>query len=292
MGSYEAFMDQCKQSLNSNGINLAKNQKYIIQTMYELADGFSSASIHNEIMSTKGQNIPPDIIDKTLSFFKSDEIIDIRYINADETIYSIHSQSNEHIDQKNLEGHLQYLEAYIVHAIETHRDNHEAIIPSLKNKFHDLNEMYVHKIIDAYSLLINSPKIDIQLKEFLHDINFIDKNPSLILTLAKLFFNADQIIIKDGKVVISKEVVLPSVDERNTPDIDEKKVILQVLKKLKYNRLQMKDIEKINELGTYSRYKNLHSLLQKSIDRKALIAHLKDEQLHMSEDELKDFLES
>lgn len=149
----------------------------------------------------------------------------------------------------------------------------------------------VHKIIDAHKLLVKSPKIEKNLQSLLNDYNFVEKNPNIILDLAKLFFYSSKIELKDNQIVIIKEMNLPTVREE-IPEINEVKVISMVLKKIKYNRLQKKDLIKINELKEYENYKNLHQILLEAIDKQILIQMLNDDELNKTYHELKIFLDN
>lgn len=153
----------------------------------------------------------------------------------------------------------------------------------------DINK--IHKIIDAHKLLVKSSKIEKNLQVLLNNSHFIDKNPNLILDLAKLFFYSSKIELKDNQIVIIKEMNLPTVREE-IPEINEVKVISMVLKKIKYNRLQKKDLAKINELKEYDNYKNLHQILFEAIDKQTLIKMLNDDELNKTYHELKTFLDN
>lgn len=148
----------------------------------------------------------------------------------------------------------------------------------------------IQNIIDAYSLLMRGNKVELELKNLINQERFIDQNPTFISSLSKIYFHADVIRLEGDNVVVKKEILLPKIVENNIPEIKAEKVISQVLKKLKYDRFLPKDLESIQQIGSFREYRELHDLLINAIDQQYLIRQLRDEELAMDLTELKVYL--
>ncbi len=274
MDTYEDFFNRCRQSLKKRDINFSKNQKTIIKTIYNASGNFTLL----DFVKYVGSHFPSEKIIDTLNSFAEDHII-FKVENEEELTYSKDDQTA--INSMNFE-------AKVIELINNNLD-YENIYLQIKELYPDIEKLSVFKLIHAYNLLNDSNNISSELKTHLSSPQFIKDNPALILSLAKLYFHADTISIQNGEIVISKEIVLP---EEKTLEIDEAKIISMVLKKLKYDRLNDKDLGKINELKEYKEHVKLYELLTKAIEYKYLIKHFNDSQLEMTKDELEKFMES
>lgn len=225
-----------------------------------------------------GSHFPHDKIIDTLNSFVEDQII-FKVENEEELTYSKDDQTA--INSMSFE-------AKVIELINNNVD-YENIYSQIKELYPTVEETSLFKLIHAYNLLNDSNNISSELKTYLSTPQFIKDNPALILSLAKLYFHADTISIQNGEIVIRKEIVLP---KEKTLDIDEAKIISMVLKKIKFDRLSEKDLEKINELKEYKEHEKLYELLTKAIEYKYLIKHFNNSQLEMTKDELEKFMES
>lgn len=148
----------------------------------------------------------------------------------------------------------------------------------------------IENTIDGYILLSQGNKLSGELKNLLIQETFLDNNPTLISSLSKIYFHADLIVLEGSNIVIKKEILLPKI-EKNIPNIKAEKVIPQVLKKLKYDRFLPKDLESIQQIGSFIEYRELYDLLIKAIDKQYLIRQLQDEDLLMDLLALKEYLD-
>lgn len=202
---------------------------------------------------------------------------------------SINQSIEKFKNYKNQE--IQNIEALIVDLIKTLQHDHKKILEVLA-ELPDVNEELVIRLIDAHHLLLASPKVDDEVKTLLEDSSFVNENSTVLISLAKMFFYADKIELIENEIHIAKSLKIPEkLPEQQVPEIDVEKVISMILKKIKYGRLSEQNFEKIQELNDYDAYKPLHQLLTKAIERQVVIQKLKDDELAMSFDELKKFLD-
>ncbi len=273
MDTYEEFLNRCRQSLKKHGKSFSKNQKTIIKAIYNTTDNFSPTDFTKYV----GTGFSIDNVIDTLNNFEEDHII-FKVKNEKELTYNRDEQTANPMN----------LEAKVIELINNNV-NYENIYSQIKELYPTVEKAFLFKLIHAYNLLNNSNNISSELKTYLNTPQFINDNPELILSLAKIYFHADSISIQDEKIVISREIVLP---EEKTLDIDELKIISVVLKKIKYDRLSENDLEKISELQEYKEHVKLYELLTKAIEYKYLIKNFNDTQLEMTKDELEKFMES
>ena len=262
--------------------------------IYNLYGEFTPLDISRYI----GSGFSLDDIMNTLSYLEEDSII-FKVEDKKELTYS--RVLNSHINDKDSStlnkqtddvSSVNYMnfEAEVIESINNKMD-YENIYLHIKELYPTVEELSISKLINAYNLLNESYYISSELKTYLQTPQFIESNATFILSLAKLYFHADKINIQDGEIVISKEVFLPTIEEK-TLNIDEVKIISMVLKKIKYDRLKDKDLEKINELKEYKEHENLYTLLIRAIESKYLIKEFDDNKCNMTKDELEKFLES
>lgn len=286
------FIESCKTLLNKHGVYLTKKTKLILEQIYKQQKYFTPESIASHIMHSTKKEIPLKDI-KTLFLVLEEEQLIIA--NSKNKYSFSHIQTNEKSQENELPSttHRNNIETSIVKAIKKYGNDYTAIIDFVQSSFTGIDSSIIIKHIDAYNLLLNSPKLDIMLKNMLQDISFIEQNPSVIISLAKLFFQADNIVLENDKIIIKKEVQLPqSTVEENTPDIDEIALIRRVLQKIKYDRIKEQDIHKVNDLAKHQKYKSLSNTLMRAIDYQAAVKTLNDEEMKMNTQELKSFLDT
>lgn len=273
MDTYEEFLNRCRESLKKHGKSFSKNQKTIIKTIYNTSGNVTLSDISKYV----GTGFSIDNIIDTLNGFEEDDII-FEVKDEKELTYNRDEQAANPMN----------LEAKVIELINNNV-NYENIYSQIKELYPAVEKSSLFKLMHAYNLLNDSNNIASELKSYLNTPQFINDNPELILSLAKLYFHADSISIQDEKIVISREIVLP---EEKTLDIDEVKIISLVLRKIKHGLLTDKDLEKINELQEYKEHIKLYELLTRTIEYKYLIKQYDDSQLEMTKDELEKFLES
>ena len=142
------------------------------------------------------------------------------------------------------------------------------------------------KVNDAYELLMSSFRVDEEVKSLLQEKAFLEQNPDIIISLARLLFLVDSIVIEKNEIVARK-----SVSRITEPEIPVDAVIYQYLIKIKYDTLSGTDIEKLNELQQYPSYVTLYNLLRTAIDQKVKVQKVtNDVDLKMSINDLETFL--
>lgn len=190
---------------------------------------------------------------------------------------------------KYKDNQINHIESLIVELISLLENHYHSTILELLNEFDNIENDYIIQIIDAQQLLVSSPKVSVYVKELLNDSKFIEDNPNILLSLAKVFFHADNISLNNNEIIISKKVIVPSV-EIDVPEIDEDKVLYQILQKIKYDRLTEQNIKKLHELDLYKKYKPLYRLIMTAIEQKVIIQKLNEDELKMGSERLKKLL--
>lgn len=307
MDTYENFILKCRESMNKNGLRITSKQKTLIKAIYSLDGNFTPS----DISKYTGSGFSIDKIIEALDRFVEDGII-FKVENENELTYSRVFNKNtnskdftskvsqnaydkdsstliEQIDNVSPVDYVNF-EAKVIELINQEVD-YENIYSHIQESYSNVEELSISKLINAYNLLNEGFNISSELKNYLSNPQFIETNPTLIVSLAKLYFHADKIDILDGQIAIVKEIVLPTIEEK-TLDIDESKIISMVLKKIKYERLKDKDLEKINELKEYKEHEKLYELLIKAIESKYLLKQFDDSAFNMTKDELEKFLAS
>ena len=284
------FIDFCKPLLNKHGINLTRKFKFVLELLYRQKKDIFAEDIASCELPHNKKNVPLQDIKNFLSVLEEEHILK----KANNNSYNLTVENrNVTYDNPIDETRVQHLEAFIVQKNKEYENDYNSILDAVQNTFPETKEAMILKNIDAYNLLLNSLKVDDTLKTLLKNVLFIDQNPSIILDLAKLFFQADTMTLIDDKIVIKKEVCLPHIPhEENAPDINEVDLIRRLLQKIKYDRLNESDINKIIELGKYQKYKLLSSILMNAIDSQALIKTLGDQDMIMNMLDLEQFLET
>lgn len=144
-------------------------------------------------------------------------------------------------------------------------------------------------IIDSYLILSKGTKIDIEIKKLIEDDEFIDNNHNVLTDLAKIYFYSDSIEFNDNEIIIKKEINCDEVED-DTPVINIDKAIQMTLQKIKYNKMDMTSISKLQELEQYPKYQKLHKLLIKAIEYENRIKTLNDESCKMNLNQLEQFI--
>lgn len=142
---------------------------------------------------------------------------------------------------------------------------------------------------DAYDLLMNSFRVDEKVRHLLKQKSFLEQNPDIVTTLARLLFLADTIEIDNDEIVARRSVFIK--EKVQEPKISIDSVIYQYLIKIKYDTLDQDSFLKLNELQQYPSYLRLYELLNKSIEQQVKVQKIShDEELKMNIDELEVFL--
>jgi len=139
------------------------------------------------------------------------------------------------------------------------------------------------KFTIAYFMLMDSDRVSDEVKLVLKNKKFIENEKDLIIDLAKMLVVADKIYFKDGSIVAEKKILKPL-------EIDENEFIYKFLLKLKYNKLTQKDLEKVESLKEYPKYKELYFLLKDCLDKRHFFTYKLDNELKLSKKELKEIL--
>lgn len=163
-------------------------------------------------------------------------------------------------------------------------------INELTNVLKDLNidSNIINNVIDSYLIISQGSRVDKNIKDLISDVSFIDENPSLLQDLAKIYFYCDEISFENNEISIRKKIITKN-DEPEQPNIDIEKTIYIALQKIKYNKMDTNAINKISELGNYSKYVKLHSLM-KAIEYQEKIKKLDDNECKMSLEALESLL--
>lgn len=184
---------------------------------------------------------------------------------------------------------------------EKYKNSESIILEAYKLSNHNLSDMknvlkdfnidsnIINNVIDSFLIVSQGSKVHQNIKDLINDINFIDENPSLLQDLAKIYFYCDGITFENNEIIIRKEVITKN-DEPEQPNIDIDKTIYIALQKIKYNKMDINAITKISELGNYSKYVKLHSLLMKAIEYQEKIKKLDDNECKMNLEQLESLL--
>ena len=178
-------------------------------------------------------------------------------------------------------------ESIILEAYKLSNNNLEDIKNVLKDFNIDSN--IINNVIDSYLIVSQGSKVHQNIKDLINDISFIDENPSLLQDLAKIYFYCDEISFENNEISISKKIITKN-DESEQPNIDIDKTIYIALQKIKYNKMDTNAINKISELGNYSKYIKLHSLLMKAIEYQEKIKKLDDNECKIDLETLENLL--
>lgn len=190
-------------------------------------------------------------------------------------------------------GEIKNIEALLIELALLYSHNQQKIEEAIQEVSDEPYIVYA-KVVEAHKLLNESSKIHENLKSLLNQTQFIDSNPKILLELAKLYFYADTIELIEDKIIASRKVTVTNEIEnqadQNAPEIDVEKIIFIVLQKIKYDRLQNKDLEKLHELNEFSMYKTLYMTLLEAINQKHRFKILPDDELKMTLPQLEAFL--
>ncbi|MBD3724024.1 MAG: hypothetical protein IE925_16600 [Rhodobacterales bacterium] len=190
-------------------------------------------------------------------------------------------------DIKQLFEKYKSKESIILEAYKLSNNNLEDIKNVLKDFNIDSN--IINNVIDSYLIVSQGSKVDKNIKNLINDISFIDENPSLLQDLAKIYFYCDEISFENNEISIRKKIITKN-DEPEQPNIDIDKTIYIALQKIKYNKMDTYAINKISELGNYSKYVKLHSLLMKAIEYQEKIKKLDDNECKIDLETLENLL--
>ena len=294
------FTQQCLEALKEDKVRITKNVRIIIDTIFQNENAFSVDLIALDILKKDKSSAEYSLIHEVIDSLKRHEIIfhkDGFYAKNHEILTS--DTHGKTIEVNPFEYNLKTNEAKIIKAITKEDDSDEA----LRNKIEQLFGKKYETFIDAYFLLQNSSKVHEEVKKLLRDTTFIDVNPKIIYELAKIFFYCDNITLNEHKFFIEKRIETTSNEtsksdnsikniEQNDgiPKIDKQKFIFKVLRKIKYNRLREKDIQQIGKLKNIHGYEDFYLLLEKAIEQSVLFTSKRDEELNLTEEELKEIL--
>ena len=140
------------------------------------------------------------------------------------------------------------------------------------------------KFYFARDLLLMADNVSDDVKYLIKNKEFVEENRDLIIDLAKILMVVDKIYLEDDEIIAKKEIL-------KTPKIDIEMLIFKFLYRLKYNQLTPNDIQKIEYLKQFPKYKELYTLLNKSLLYKEKFKKLSDDELKLSLNELKEFLD-
>ncbi len=162
-----------------------------------------------------------------------------------------------------------------------------------KNVLKDFNidSNIINNVIDSYLIVSQGSKVHQNIKDLICDVSFIEENPSILQDLAKIYFYSNEIIFENNEIIIKKKIITKN-DESEQPNIDIDKTIYIALQKIKYNKMDINAITKISELGNYSKYVQLHSLLMKAIEYQEKIKKLDDNECKIDLEALENLLQS
>lgn len=190
-------------------------------------------------------------------------------------------------------GEIKNIETLLIELALLYSHNQQKIEEAIQDVSNEPYSVY-SKVVEAHKLLNESSKIHENLKSLLNQTQFIDSNPKILLELAKLYFYADTIELIEDKIIASRRVTvtneIESYENQTAPVIDVEKVIFMVLQKIKYDRLQNKDLEKLHELNEFSTYKTLYITLIEAINQQHRFKILPDDELKMTLAQLQVFL--
>ncbi|MDN5063919.1 hypothetical protein [Aliarcobacter butzleri] len=166
-------------------------------------------------------------------------------------------------------------------------------LSDMKNVLKDLNidSNIINNVIDSFLIVSQGSKVHQNIKNLINDVSFIEENPLILQDLAKIYFYCDEITFENNEIIIKKKIITTN-DEPEQPNIDIDKTIYIALQKIKYNRMDMNAITKISELGNYSKYIKLHSLLMKAIEYQEKIKKLDDNECEINLEALESLLQS
>lgn len=190
-------------------------------------------------------------------------------------------------DIKQLFEKYKSKESIILEAYKLLNNNLEDIKNVLKDFNIDSN--IINNVIDSYLIVSQGSRVDKNIKNLINDIRFIEENPSLLQDLAKIYFYCDEISFENNEITIRKKIITKN-DEPEQPNIDIDKTIYIALQKIKYNKMDTNAINKISELGNYSKYIKLHSLLMKAIEYQEKIKKLDDNECKIDLETLENLL--
>jgi len=139
------------------------------------------------------------------------------------------------------------------------------------------------KYTTAYFMLMDSDIVSDEVKLVLKNKKFIENEKDLIIDLAKMLLISDKIYLKDGSIITEKKILKPL-------KINENEFIYRFLLKLKYNKLNHKDLEKIESLKEYPQYQELYILLKTSLNKRDFFTYKLDNELQLSKENLKEIL--
>lgn len=287
---YRTFEAKCKAILNKSGMNFTKKQKLIVEAIYHLKDGLTDGKIASHIMDTWQKTLFLGDVATTIKVLEQAHLLD----TDNQRDYRLAFDSaSPRADITCHKAKPTSVESEVVHSFVNGITDKNAIFDDVHQYFPDADKQYVEHIIDAYNLLIHSIKVSEAVKNLLSDVSFIDQNESLILSLAKLYFQADSIELENNEnIVIRKEVLIPRLTDDQAPKINETDLIRKVLQKVKYDKLRDDDIIKLSELRKYQKYQELSALLLHAIDCRTSVKTLDDSEMTMGIFELKRFLET
>lgn len=162
-----------------------------------------------------------------------------------------------------------------------------------KNVLKDFNidSNIINNVIDSYLIVSQGSKVHQNIKDLICDVSFIEENPSILQDLAKIYFYCNEMIFENNEIIIKKKIITKN-DESEQPNIDIDKTIYIALQKIKYNKMDINAITKISELGNYSKYVKLYSLLMKAIEYQEKIKKLDDNECKIDLEALENLLQS
>jgi hypothetical protein len=164
-------------------------------------------------------------------------------------------------------------------------------LSDIKNVLKDFNidSNIINNVIDSFLIVSQGSKVHQNIKDLISDVSFIEENPSILQDLAKIYFYCDEISFENNEISIRKKIITKN-DEPEQPNIDIDKTIYIALQKIKYNKMDTNAINKISELGNYSKYIKLHSLLMKAIEYQEKIKKLDDNECKIDLETLENLL--
>ena len=184
---------------------------------------------------------------------------------------------------------------------EKYKNSESIILEAYKLSNHNLSDMknvlkdfnidsnIINNVIDSYLIVSQGSKVHQNIKDLISDVSFIEENPSILQDLAKIYFYCDEISFENNEISIRKKIITKN-DEPEQPNIDIDKTIYIALQKIKYNKMDTNAISKISELGNYSKYVQLHSLLMKAIEYQEKIKRLDDNECKINLEALENLL--
>lgn len=184
---------------------------------------------------------------------------------------------------------------------EKYKNSESIILEAYKLSNHNLSDMknvlkdfnidsnIINNVIDSFLIVSQGSKVHQNIKDLISDVSFIEENPSILQDLAKIYFYCDEISFENNEISIRKKIITKN-DEPEQPNIDIDKTIYIALQKIKYNKMDTNAISKISELGNYSKYVQLHSLLMKAIEYQEKIKRLDDNECKINLEALENLL--